>query len=233
MKKIVSILIAIMLVSSNLAFADDNQSITDKLTDIWLSPTKDAAIVDNIKNANQKKIDEDIALYLITPETYRQKIGISADDEKMKEQVKKNYEVYPNNILKVYYLNKNNYANQYAKADCLEYLISDDYFLIMKGFNYKINDYTNTETVTEWSRRYGSDGTPESYERFVNEYGYSGGLSDGYGEFLENIDEIKNILNQNNISHIEDVRVVVTGKESTCLYIKSTDNEYLIRLYTA
>ena len=232
MKKIVSIIIGIVLLSSNLAFAADNQNITDKLTDIWLSPTKDAAIVDNIKNENQKKIDEDIALYLITPETYRQKIGISADDEKMKEQVKKNYEVYPNNILKVYYLNKNNYANQYAKADCLEYLISDDYFLIMKGFNYKINDYTNTETVTEWSRRYGSDGTPESYERFINEYGYSGGLSDGYGEFLENIDEIKNILNQNNISHIEDVRVVVTGKESTCLYIKATDNEYLIRLYT-
>lgn len=232
MKKIVSIIIGIVLLSSNLAFAADNQNITDKLTDIWLSPTKDAAIVDNIKNENQKKIDEDIALYSITPETYRQKIGISADDEKMKEQVRKNYEVYPNNILKVYYLNKNNYANQYAKADCLEYLISDDYFLIMKGFNYKINDYTNTETVTEWSRRYGSDGTLESYERFINEYGYSGGLTDGYGEFSENIDEIKNILNQNNISYIEDVRVVVTGKESTCLYMKATDNEYLIRLYT-
>ena len=28
------------------------------------------------------------------------------------------------------------------------------------------------------------------------------------------------------------MKVVVTGKESTCLYIKSSDNEYLIRLYT-
>ena len=232
MKKLVSFLIGFVLLSSNIVFAADNQNIEEKLTDIWLSPVKDAAIVDNIKKVNQEKIDEDIALYSITPETYRQKIGISADDEKMKEQVRKNHEVYPNSILKVYYLNKNDYANQYAKSDCLEYLISDDYFLIMKGFNYKINDYNKTETVTEWSHRYGSDGTTESYERFKDEYGYSGGLSDGYCEFLENIDELKNILNQNNISHIEDVKVVVTGKECTCLYIKSFDNEYLIRLYT-
>lgn len=232
MKKLVSFLIGFVLLSSNIVFAADNQNIEEKLTDIWLSPVKDAAIVDNIKKVNQEKIDEDIALYSITPETYRQKIGISADDEKMKEQVRKNHEVYPNSILKVYYLNKNDYANQYAKSDCLEYLISDDYFLIMKGFNYKINDYNKTETVTEWSQRYGSDGSTESYERFKDEYGYSGGLSDGYCEFLENIDELKNILNQNHISHIEDVKVVVTGKECTCLYIKSFDNEYLIRLYT-
>ena len=232
MKKLVPILISFVLLSSNLVFAADSQNIVDKLSDIWLSPTEDSAIVDNIKKVNQEKIDEDIALYSITPETYRQKIGISADDEKMKEQVRKNYEVYPDNILKVYYLNKNDYANQYAKSGCLEYLISDDYFLIMKGFNYKINDYNNTETVTEWSRRYGSDGTIESYEQFTDEYGYSGGLSDGYCEFLKNSNEIENILNQNNISHIDDVKVVVTGKESTCLYIKSLDNEYLIRLYT-
>lgn len=232
MKKMLSILISFILLSSNLVFAADNQNITDKLTDIWLSPTKDASTVDNIKNANQKKIDQDISLYLITPGTYRQKIGISADDEKMKEQVRKNYEVYPDSILKVYYLNKNNYANQYAKSDCLEYLISNDYFLIMKGFNYKINDYNNTETVTECPHRYGSDGTTENYKLFTNKYGYSGGLSDGYSEFLANIDELINILNQNDISHIEDVKVVVIGKESTCLYIKSSDKEYLIRVYT-
>ena len=129
-------------------------------------------------------------------------------------------------------MNGNSYANQYANSDCLEYLISDDYFLIMKGYNYKINDYNKTETVTDWPRRYGSDGTSESYERFTGEYGYSGGLSDGYYEFLENVTEIKSILSQNNISQIDDMRVVVTGKESTCLYIKSSNNEYLIRLYT-
>ena len=231
-ERIISILLCLIVLISTTVFADDSQNISDKIDNIWLSPTKDAAVLENIKKVNQEKMEEDIALYLIAPGTYRQKIGISADDEKMKEQVRKNYEVYSNSILKVYYLNKNNYANQYADSDCLEYLISDDYFLIMKGFNYKINDYNSTETVTNCSRRYGSDGTLERYERVIDEYGYSGGLSDGYCEFLENSDGIKKVLNQNNISHIEDAKVVVIGKESTCLYIKSSNNEYLIRLYT-
>jgi len=232
MKKILGMFIVLctMMTTITVFAADDN--IDTLIKEIWLDPTVNSGVIDNIKEENNKKMQQDIDLYSITPETYRQKIGISGDDEKMQEQVRKNYEVYPNDILKVYYLNGNSYANQYANSDCLEYLISDDYFLIMKGYNYKINDYNKTETVTDWPRRYGSDGTSESYERFTGEYGYSGGLSDGYYEFLENIAEIKSILSQNNISQIDDMKVVVTGKESTCLYIKSSDNEYLIRLYT-
>ena len=232
MKKILGMFIVLctMMTTITVFAADDN--IDTLIKEIWLDPTVNSGVIDNIKEENNKKMQQDIDLYSITPETYRQKIGISGDDEKMQEQVRKNYEVYPNDILKVYYLNENSYANQYANSDCLEYLISDDYFLIMKGYNYKINDYNKTETVTDWPRRYGSDGTSESYERFTGEYGYSGGLSDGYYEFLENIAEIKSILSQNNISQIDDMKVVVTGKESTCLYIKSSDNEYLIRLYT-
>lgn len=231
MKKILSITIILCMMITTIVFATDD-NIDDIINEIWLNPTANSEVIDNIREENNRKMQQDIDLYLITPGTYRQKIGISADDEKMKEQVSKNYEVFPNDILKVYYLNENDYANQYANSECLEYLISDDYFLIMKGCNYKINDYDGTETVTDWPHRYGSDGTTERYEQFIGEYGYSGGLSDGYYKFLDNKGEIKNILNQNNISHIEDVKVVVTGKESTCLYIKSLDNEYLIRLYT-
>ena len=232
MKKILGMFIVLCTMMTTITvFAADN-NVDTVIKEIWLDPTVNSGVIDNIKEENNKKMQQDIDLYSITPETYRQKIGISGDDEKMQEQVRKNYEVYPNDILKVYYLNGNSYANQYANSDCLEYLISDDYFLIMKGYNYKINDYNKTETVTDWPRRYGSDGTTESYELFTGEYGYSGGLSDGYYEFLENIAEIKSILSQNNISQIVDMKVVVTGKESTCLYIKSSDNEYLIRLYT-
>ncbi len=230
MKKILSAIIILCAMITVTTFAA-NYSIDNITNSLWLDPTANSGVIDNIKEENNKKMQQDIDLYLITPGTYRQKIGISADDETMKEQVKKNYEVYPNNILKVYYLNKNEYAKQYADANCLEYLISDDYFLIMKGFNYKI-DFNRAETVTEWPRRYGLDGTVEKYEQFIDVYGYSGGLSDGYDEFLENGDAIKNILKQKNISQVKEMKVVVTGKESTCLYIKALDAEYLIRLYT-
>ena len=232
MKKIMASVICVILGISNIVFADENQIIDNKLSEIWLSSEEDVQILENIKRSNNAKIEELISLYSITPETYRQKIGISADDEKMKEQVRKSYEVYPNNILKVYYLNKNDYAKQYADSNCLEYLISDDYFLIMKGFNYQFDDNSRSETVTERSLRYGYDGTTEKYEQIIEKYGYSGGLCDGYCEFLENSDEIKSVLNQINVSHIEDMKVVVIGKESTCLYIKTSNEEYLIRLYT-
>ena len=232
MKKVISIMMCVMLLCFDVALADENHNITNKLNEIWLSPEENIRILENIKKINEAKIEELINLYSITPKTYRQKIGISADDEKMKEQVRKSYEVYPNNILKVYYLNKNDYAKQYADSNCLEYLISDDYFLIMKGFDYKFDDNSRSETVTERSLRYGYDGTMEKYEQIIDKYGYSGGLVDGYCEFLENSDEIKSVLNQINVSHIEDMKVVVTGKESTCLYIKTSNEEYLIRLYT-
>lgn len=232
MKKLIAIVICVILVFSNIVFAEENQTIANKLSEIWLSPEENSQILENIKKSNEAKIEELINLYSITPETYRQKIGISADDEKMKEQVRKSYEVYPNNILKVYYLNKNDYAKQYTDSNCLEYLISDDYFLIMKGFNYQFDDNSRFETVTERSLRYGYDGTTEKYEQIVDKYGYSGGLIDGYCEFLGNIDEIKSVLNQIKVSHVEDMKVVVTGKESTCLYIKTSNEEYLIRLYT-
>ena len=131
MKKILSIAIVLcMMITTTVFAADDN--IDDIINELWLDATENSEVIDNIREGNNRKMQQDIDLYLIAPGSYRQKIGISADDEKMKEQVSKNYKVYPNDILKVYYLNGNSYANQYANSDCLEYLISDDYFLIMK-----------------------------------------------------------------------------------------------------
>lgn len=231
MKKILSIILILGMVTTINVFAE-NETINVIADNLWLEPSANSTILENISNENKKKMQADIDLYLITPETYRQKIGISGDDKKMQEQVRKNYEVYPNDILKVYYLNNNDYANQYASSKSLEYLISDDYFLIMKGYNYKINDYTGEEIISNLPRRYGSDGTVESYEKFISKYGYSGGLSDGYYDFLKDSSQINNLLVENNVSNVEELKVVVIGKESSCLYIKASNNEYLVRLYT-
>ena len=104
MKKILGMFIVLctMMTTITVFAADDN--IDTLIKEIWLDPTVNSGVIDNIKEENNKKMQQDIDLYSITPETYRQKIGISGDDEKMQEQVRKNYEVYPNDILKVYYL---------------------------------------------------------------------------------------------------------------------------------
>ena len=63
--RIISILLCLIVIISTTVFADDSQTISDKIDDIWLSPTKDAAVLENIKKVNQEKMEEDIALYLI------------------------------------------------------------------------------------------------------------------------------------------------------------------------
>ena len=55
MKKILSFLFIFVLLSTGTVFAADNQNISDKLNNIWLSPERDAAVLDNIKKLIKKK----------------------------------------------------------------------------------------------------------------------------------------------------------------------------------
>ena len=55
MKKIFSMLICFIILFSNTVFAIDNQLIADKISDIWLSPVKDADALENIKMSIKKK----------------------------------------------------------------------------------------------------------------------------------------------------------------------------------
>ena len=128
MKKTLSMLISFILLSTNIVFAADNHSIADKMNSIWLSPIKDAVALDNIKKVNQEKTNEDIALYLLAPGYAREKIGFSADDEIMKQQVIDKYSIKQNEILKVYDMKTNLYARDYADNNALRYLISADFY---------------------------------------------------------------------------------------------------------
>ena len=67
MKKILAIVICVILICSNVVFAEDNQIIMDKLSEIWLSPIDDVRVLENISKENQVRMEEEIALYLIAP----------------------------------------------------------------------------------------------------------------------------------------------------------------------
>ncbi len=230
MKKVLSIIVILCMLQTANAFATEN-SIDSAIDNLWLDPTTDSEVIENIREENNKKMQEDIDLYLIAPGTYRQKIGISADDEIMKAQVQKTYEVYSENILKIYYLTDNSYSEQYSESKCLDYLISEDYYLYMEGYDYNVNDYNGVETIKYRPFRYCADGSSDNYTQFSKDKCYSGGLGeDGYN-FLKDADKVKNILVQNNISNVEEMKVVIIGSNSTCLYIKCDIDEYLIRVY--
>ena len=217
MKKIVSIIICYLMFSSGLVFANDSEILTDQMSNIWLSPDKDTAVLDNIKIANQEEKEKTMAKYLMAPGYAREKIGISADDETMKQQVEEAYRVKENEILKMYYLKKNVYAKAYADSNNFRYLISDDYYWIMKlRSNYQV--YT---AEGEW---YNSN--------VINNTNIGlGGITDDGVSFLKDNEKTQKILKDINLSKIQDIRVLALNRYCTCLYIDCGENEYLIRVY--
>ena len=222
MKKVLSFLFVFVLLSTGTVFAADNQNISDKLSNIWLSPEKDAAVLDNIKKANQEKTNEDIELYLITPKYAREKVGISADDDIMKQQVEEYYKVKDNEIIKAYYTKNNNYAKEYADKKALRYLISDDNYWIMQLCHKLGNYYQKYESDGKWYDIYRQHNTTFG-SQVIDDSGFS---------FLKNNDKIINALQTIESSKIQDIKFLSLGYECTCLYIDCGTDEYLIRLFT-
>lgn len=218
MKKIIVIALTIMLICSNSVLAaEESNSITDKLSEIWLSPIKDVNVLENIKKSNEAKIEELINLYLIAPGYAREKIGISSDDDKMKKQVTEAYVVKENDILKVHYMKNNEYAKQYAENQSLDYLISEDYNWFMKGES----DY----------RRYDQMGNIY-LDSGINTTTYGTTVIDNEGnKFLKDVDAMSHLLADLTDEQISAIKVVALDYVCTCLYVETYEDEYLICIY--
>ena len=218
MKKLLSFLIIFILLSTGTVFAVDDKIIPDKLSNIWLSLEKDSAVLDNIKKVNKEKMDDDIALYLLAPGYAREKIGFSADDEIMKQQVIDKYSIKENEILKVYDMKTNLYARDYADNNALRYLISDDFYWFMKLKNY----YQQYESNGEWYDVHKQHYTTVGFY-VINDEGLL---------FLKDNNKISNSLRELDISLIQDIKCLALGQKCTCLYIDCGAEEYLMRIYT-
>ena len=217
MKKLMAILICIILICSNVVFAEENQIITDKLSEIWLSPKDDVQILENIRKSNEAKIEESINLYLIAPGYAREKIGISSDDEEMKKQVNDMYDVNEEEILKVYRVKNNIYAKQYVDNLSLSYLISDDYNWFMRGNDHYI--------------RYNADGSMYDYND-SNTTAFGADVIDDEGlSFLKDKVGVLKILKDANITNVSDVKILSLHQKCTCLYIDSSLGKFMICIY--
>lgn len=217
MKKIVTIIMCVILMCSNVVFAEDSQTLSNKLSEIWLSPEKDVQILENIKRSNEEKIKELISLYLIAPGYAREKIGISSDDDTMKKQVQEAYAIKENDILKVYYMKNNKYAKQYSEDNYLRYLFSNEgsWFMETNGM------YT----------RYDEDGCMYVSNE-VNTTTYGTYVIDQESiAFLKDEAAILQILNNANITGVNELKVVALDYVCTCLYVETDEDEYLICIY--
>ncbi len=231
MKKFISVMIIMMLLCSNMVFAEDNQTLAEKMSSIWLSPEAEPAVLETIKEENGRKIDELIDLYLIAPGYAREKIGFSADDEIMKEQVKQEYEVNEDKILKVFYVDNSYYAQQYAENNVFNYLISDEYYLIMPNNRYVDEPSEEDKDHILLCHKYFSDGKmPNEKEYvsknlsmyFINEYSFN---------LLQNEQRMSEILSGIDLDEIKEIKFVVLDSSCSFLYIQCNSAEYVVRMY--
>ncbi len=215
MKKIVSMIVCLIL-SMNIAYASTEADVMEMLEATRLSPTKDANILENLYKANQQKIEDDTNLYLIAPGYAREKIGISADDEKMKKQVLERYQINENKIFKTYYLNNRLYAKQYTEQCSLKYLISSDFLWLSK--------------VDGWYRAY--EMTGDWYDYDIDRENILGSklFQDDTAEYLISYDKIYELVKDIDISTIVDIKLVMLTSMCPCIYIDCATNEYLIRV---
>ncbi len=214
MKKLISILICVIL-CVNIVFANSEDNVMNMLDKIWISPIENTKILEKIYISNQEEMERKIALYLIAPGYAREKIGISADDEKMKIQLSEIYSVNENEILKVHYIDSNVYAKDYADNHSLRYLISEQYKIFLKG--------------GDRYRKYNEDGSIFDYKKETTVGAYV--VDDDSIAYLKNSAKIYEALASRNIESILDIKVLYINSLCTCLYIDCGTNEYLIRIY--
>lgn len=217
MKKILFVLFCFTIVFSSTVYADDTQILMEKLNEIWLSPIEESDVLENIMKINQQKAEEDISMYLIAPGYAREQIGISADDEIMRQQVTDKYSI-KDNILKVYDMKTNLYAKQYAECSSLRYLLSDDYYWFMKTGDYYQQYEKNGELYNVHKEHYTTIGP------YI--------LTEESMAFLLNSKKIYEVLEEAGISTISDIKCFSLSSQCTCIYIDCDSKEYIVRIYT-
>ena len=190
MKKLFAIIIGIMIFTPNMVSAEEFQTSGDVLNAIWLSQTTDAQVLNNIKMENQFRMEEDIALYLIAPGYAREKIGFSADDTIMKQQVAEKYNT-DKAILKVHYMLNTDYARHYAEQKTFRYLISEENYWVMK--------------LREHYQCYEPDGTWYDYSIHDNVNIGLDVITDDGVAILKNKEKMQQILADINTAEIVDI----------------------------
>ena len=215
MKKIFIILLFIVTMFPNTAFADDAALLEEKMKGIFISPEDEAALEVMRKQA-QEEIDEKYEYYSEMPEYYRKKISLPLDNDELKEYFDDVYGVYEDKIIKIYITEFDDFAKQYADSGAVRYLISDDYFLVQ---DYKSH-----------FRRNESDGSPrQTYES--GEPYFRATATESVIDYLHNTEAVLDTLEGIDISSIKDIRVIGGAQICSCLYVDCGTEEYLIGLF--
>lgn len=215
MKKLWICVLCLFMIGSNFTFANDSDILQEKLQEIWLSPEKDAQVLEQLYQDNEKQKQSDIAHFLIMPGSFRTKLHVSPDDEVMKQQMEEKYTVDKNTIIRNYHIENWNYIKEYADQKVLRYLISDNYYPLLKiGDSYVIYEPNRTSIDYNNGKTY-----------FMTDL-----LKDEGIEFLKNKEAISNTFKNINSQQIKCIKFLEVGFYSSCLYIDCGKEEYFVRI---
>ena len=115
----------------------------------------------------------------------------------------------------------NQYMEQYAESNVLDYLFSGENYWVVLG--------KNTNGVI---KSYRNDGTRIEYEskEFKGEHGGIIFTNEMY-EILRDEDSIRDMLLEKNETKVDDIKILPVARGIVFLYIRCNNNEYLIKLY--
>jgi len=222
MKKFLSILLSFMLIISGLAnigYAENIkivEGLNEKLDELWIVNHNTETVKETMKSTHDETFNYVMEKYLLAPEYARVQVGVPASDDELRKYFEETFVFTLDNTMKVHYITENAFSMEYAKSDLLNYLISDSYYWVML-YNAEKNLIHSFEPKGEYTNN------AKLYSSQVIDY-------DGFN-FLQNESRINDLLIENGITKVIELKIIVINNSCTCLYIHDGEKEYLIRIY--
>ncbi len=222
MKKILVLLISLsILASMSLSvFSAENsthiEGLDRCLDKICLNSDINAEIRETMQQANEVYLQNRVNEIMGYPDYAKQKMGLKLGDDKyIEEQIRDGYGLDMERGLLISSMSISKYLNQYAKAGCFSYLLSENNIFKVNRNKYGVAVFSEEgRTVTDSEIR-------NNYIDIVD---------DSIFTYINDSEQIRSAIAARGETIVRDIKIFGLGY-LTVLYIKCELNEYLIKLH--
>lgn len=225
MKKIIALLTSVILMMCSVpVISAESEAIisglNEKLDEICLSSDANAEMRLKIEESYAERLEYRVTEAMKNPDFAKEKMGvILGDDDYEREQLRYMFTLDMDNGVLITFLNTIEYSLQYAQAGCLSYLFEETKVFKIPG-NVHDGGYFSSDgnylTGNELKTAARSTPTVVTIESIV--------------EYLNSREKLSTELLQRGETVVDDVALYGYGY-LTLLYIKCSNNEYLVKLY--
>ena len=225
MKKIISVVLCTVIAILNISvvsFAENTEveGLHEKMNALFIENNFTQEELKNMENNWEESFADFFWGYYLTSLKALCKMETESDEEEYEYWRNFNMPDFTKGVhISIRYTNQ--YMEQYAESNVLDYLFSGENYWVVLG--------KNTNGVI---KSYRNDGTRIEYEskEFKGEHGGIIFTNEMY-EILRDEDSIRDMLLEKNETKVDDIKILPVARGIVFLYIRCNNNEYLIKLY--